>query len=160
MVWRALQLLHKFCREMGMSSEGFIQLLRVGHSATPMWKQKGPHHGGGGCGGSRCRMSQPQSVATGHLSPTRGSSFSVLPVDQDVRVQDSLTVAHTCREGTLPSDRRCREGLGPRFTEAVQEDGASDTGGGATPRDGSSPGADLLGERACPTVPQDVHSHI
>lgn len=84
MVWRTLQLLPKFCREMGMSSEGFIQLLRVGHSATPMWKQKGPHRDRGGRGGSRCRMSQPQSVAAGHLSPTCSSSFSVLPVDRDV----------------------------------------------------------------------------
>lgn len=83
-MWRALQLLRKFCREMGMSSEGFIQLLRVGHSATPMWKQKGPHRGGGGHGRSCCRTSRPQSAAAGRLSPTRGSSFSILPVDWDV----------------------------------------------------------------------------
>lgn len=37
--------------------------------------------------------------------------------------------------------------------EPVQEDGTSDAAGGATPKDGSNPGADLLGERACPTVP-------
>lgn len=80
--WRALPLLRKFCREMGMNSEGFIQPLRVGHSATPMWKQKGPHVAGvaveEAAAGRPCPRARPPAICL----PTRSGSFSILPVDR------------------------------------------------------------------------------
>lgn len=77
-------LLRKFCREMGMNSEGFIQPLRVGHSATPIWKQKGPHVAGVAMEEAAAGHPGPGARLPAICLPASSGGFSVLPVDQDM----------------------------------------------------------------------------